>query len=375
MPVSGAPRQPFYPATSILVPVAADLRVLAKYPFVGEAARYARDRGIELADLLSSRTYDRVRALGIDRVRSALEEGVVPDRAAVGEAEALAELLSYPVARIVASCIADPYLNRRYAIAEAKRAHGRMAIEEAEFLEFLARELDVDLRREDGADRTFRVHFTDFLKHTRSMRDPGWKLINQPVDRGYVVLPRDKAVRLLQNAVQGRIESELPLPVNDEILATFRPQTVELKALLAQKKERFKAQELGKVSITRFPPCMYNILAAIQNHENVAHQGRFAIVAFLHHIGLSNDEIFRVFGDVPDFAADVTRYQIDHITGTISPTEYTPPECSTMQSYGLCPGGDALCHEPWMHHPLTYYRRKPTWLKGAAKSAPPAGPP
>ena len=345
-----------------------DLRLLAKYPFVREASRYARERGIALAEMLSSPAYERVRSLGVARVRSALEEGVVPDRAAVGEAEALAELLSYPVARIVASCVADPYLNRRYAIAEAKRANGRMALEEPPFLEFLARELDVDLRREDGSDRSFRVHFTDFLRHTRSMRDPGWKLINQPVAGGYVVLPRDKIVRLLQNAVQGRIESELPLPVNDDILASFRSETEELAALLAQKKERFKAQELGKVSITRFPPCMYNLLAAIQSHENVPHQGRFAIVAFLHHIGLSNEEIFRVFGDVPDFAADVTRYQIDHITGTSSATEYTPPECSTMQSYGLCPGGDALCHEPWMHHPLTYYRRKPTWLKASVRT-------
>lgn len=353
----------------------ADLRTLAMYPFVGEAVRFVRSRGIELSDLLSNPVYDRPRALGVDRVRSALEEGIVPGRTPVGEGEALAELLSYPVARIVVSCIADPYLNRRYAIAEAKRAHERMLREDRGQIEFLAAELEVDARDEDGADRAFRVHFTDFLKHTRAIRDPGWKLINQPLDRGYVTLTRDRFVRLLQNAVQGRIEAQLPLPVNDAILEAFRPATRDLSAILAQKKERFKAQELGKVSITRFPPCMYNILAAIQNHENVAHQGRFAIVAFLHHIGLSNEEIFRVFGDVPDFAADVTRYQIDHITGKISSTEYTPPECSTMKSYGLCPGGDALCHEPWMHHPLTYYRKKPTWLKGAARPAAPAAPP
>ncbi len=353
----------------------ADLRTLAMYPFVREASRFVRSSGTTLEDLLSNPAYDRTRALGVDRVRSSLETGLVPERVPVGEAETLAELLSYPVARIVVSCIADPYLNRRYAIAEAKRAHARMLLEDTERLEFLARELGLDARRQDGGSHGFRVHFTEFLKHTRSMRDPAWKLINQAVDRGYVTLPRDRFVRLLQNAVQGAIEAELPLPVNDAILDAFRPATQELAGVLAQKKERFKAQELGKVSITRFPPCMYNILAAIQSHENVSHQGRFAIVAFLHHIGLSNDEIFRVFGDVPDFAADVTRYQIDHITGKISSTEYTPPECSTMKSYGLCPGGDALCHEPWMHHPLTYYRKKPTWLRGASKSEPPAVPP
>ena len=116
---------------------------------------------------------------------------------------------------------------------------------------------------------------------------------------------------------------------------------------------------------------MYNLLASIQNHENVPHSGRFAIVTFLHHIGLSNEEIYKVFGDVPDFAADVTRYQIEHITGTTSATEYSTPECATMKSYGLCPGGDLLCHQPWMRHPLTYYRRKPKWImSGGATSRP-----
>jgi len=45
---------------------------------------------------------------------------------------------------------------------------------------------------------------------------------------------------------------------------------------------------------------MYNLLAAIQNHENVPHTGRFAIVTFLHHIGLSNEEVFRVRDDERD---------------------------------------------------------------------------
>jgi DNA primase large subunit len=71
---------------------------------------------------------------------------------------------------------------------------------------------------------------------------------------------------------------------------------------------------------------------------------------------LGNEEIYRVFGDVPDFAADVTRYQIEHITGTSSPTEYTPPECSTMKSYGICPGPDRICLT--IKHPLSYYRIK-----------------
>src|SRR5207249_11011424 len=83
---------------------------------------------------------------------------------------------------------------------------------------------------------------------------------------------------------------------------------------------------------------------------------RLAIVAFLHDNDWWNDENFGDYGDVPDFAADVTKYQIEHITGTSSPTEYTPPECATMKSYGICPGPDRICLT--IKHPLSYYRVK-----------------
>jgi DNA primase large subunit len=351
-----------------------DPRRLARFPVLKEASAFLRGQGITLSDLLREDAYRRARARGLDRVLVALEKG---DKAPLEEpplrtdVEVLTEILAYPVARMLVSAIADPYLIRRYALTEAVWAQMRLSIEDAPFVISLAGELGLDLRGEDGG---FRVHFTDFLRHTSSMREKGWKLINQVVDGGYVRLSRERALRLLRNAVQRKIESELPLPVNDEVLEAFRRDAQELKAMLASRKERFKAAELGKVSITRFPPCMYNLLASIQNHENVPHTGRFAIVTFLHHIGLSNEEIFKVFGDVPDFAADVTRYQIDHITGTISATEYSTPECATMKSYGICPGPDALCLT--IRHPLSYYRKKPRWIKsGGATSKPLAGAP
>ncbi len=351
-----------------------DPRRLARFPYLKDASAFLRDRGISLADVLRDDAYRRARTRGFDRVLAALEKG---DKAPLEEpplhadVEVLTEVLAYPVARMLVSAIADPYLIRRYALTEAVWGQARLSIEDAPFIVSLAGELGLDLHPGDGG---FRVHFTDFLRHTSTMREKDWKLINQPLEGGYVRLPRERALRVLRNAVQRKIESELPLPVNDDVLEAFRRDVQHVKALLANRKERFKAEELGKVSITRFPPCMYNLLASIQNHENVPHTGRFAIVTFLHHIGLSNEEIFKVFGDVPDFAVDVTRYQIEHITGTTSATEYSTPECATMKSYGICPGPDALCLT--IRHPLSYYRKKPRWLtSGAATSRPLAGAP
>jgi len=341
-----------------------DLAALAKFPFLSEASAYIRSEGVSLEDLLTDPAYARARALGKARVVEALERGPPEGRVAIAVADQLAVLLAYPVARILVSAIGDNYLIRRYALREATVAETRLESEPDGLVLHLANELGVDLRREDGA---FRLHFADFLRHTSTMRETPWKLINQRLNRGYISLRREKAIRILRNAIQRRIEEGLPLPVNDAILEAFRTDLREIRTLLDAKKATFKAEDIGKVSIMRFPPCMYNLLAQIQNHENVPHMGRFAIVSFLHHIGMGNEDIFRVFGDVPDFAVDVTKYQIDHITGATSATEYTPPECATMKSYGLCPGPDRVCLR--IRHPLSYYRIKGRETRPKGESA------
>ena len=324
---------------------------MAKFPFLREAAAHIRAEGISLEELLSESAYARARALGKSRVIEALEKGPSTERVAIDTADQLAQLLAYPVARILVSANADNYLIRRFSLREAMAAEMRLETEPDDFVLHVAAELGLDLRRLNGG---FRLHFADFLRFTNTMREPPWKLINQRLDAGYVELRREKVLRILRNAIERHIQEGLPFPVNDAIESAFKADLAVIHQRLEAKKATFKADDIGKISITRFPPCMYNLLAQIQNHENVPHMGRFAIVSFLHTIGLSNDEIFRVFGDVPDFAADVTKYQIDHITGTTSPTEYTPPECATMKSYGLCPGPDRLCLR--IRHPLSYYR-------------------
>jgi DNA primase large subunit len=330
-----------------------ELPTLAKFPFLREAAAYIRSENITLEELLTESAFERARGLGTARVIEALEKGPPTERVAIDTADQLAQLLAYPVARILVSANADHYLIRRFALREAMATELRLETESDDLVLHIAAELGLDLRRDHG---DFRLHFTDFLRYTNTMREPPWKLINQELDAGYVHLKRAKVLRVLRNAVERHIEEGLPIPVNDAIEDAFRRELGEIHGRLEAKKATFKADDIGKVSIMRFPPCMYNLLAQIQNHENVPHMGRFAIVSFLHTIGLGNEEIFRVFGDVPDFAADITKYQIDHITGASSATEYTPPECSTMKSYGLCPGPDRLCLH--IKHPLSYYRIK-----------------
>jgi len=73
---------------------------------------------------------------------------------------------------------------------------------------------------------------------------------------------------------------------------------------------------------------------------------------------MDSSDILEAFSTAPDFDTSKSEYQIKHITGESSGTEYSTPECSTMKSYGICFDPDELCGRDWMKHPLSYYRAK-----------------
>jgi len=334
---------------------AMDLLTAAKYPFLKDSARYLRDTGVTLDQLVSGVAYERARFLGRERVMEALEDGKIDDHPMASRVDATLELLSYPVARMIVSAVADPGFVRRYAIAEAKKANERLRRENVQFILRTAGELGLEAVQEDGA---LSVNFADFLRFSATMRSKDWKLVNQRIVKGRVLVSNYRLVRLIEQMLTDRISSELPLEVNDSILNAFAPEIEEVKRVLDERRAERRTKDMGKLSIVRFPPCMRKLLSMIQAGENVPHSGRFALVAFLHTLGMDSEEILETFSSAPDFDVGKSRYQIDHITGEISGTEYTPPECSTMKSYGICFDPDELCEKDWMKHPLSYYRAK-----------------
>ncbi|MFQ5918628.1 MAG: DNA primase regulatory subunit PriL [Thermoplasmata archaeon] len=339
----------------------AGLRVLAMYPFLTEASRYIRQHGLPIEEVLDHRAFEGARSRARRKVFTSLDTGDLPNPPLSRSAECLEALYAYPLARILVSCVGDSFLVRRYALAEADLARRRLSREDDEFLLTLSRALGLDTLQE-GA---YRLHFSDFLRATRQLRGKEWKLINQPVQDGFVLLSRDRFLRVVEGHLRNRFEAELPLEVNPTLLRAFEEEVMELRTALRDRRSKLQGEDLGAIRVTNFPPCMQKLLAAVLASENVSHPGRFALVAFMNNIGLGFDEIYQIFASVPDFRESVTRYQIEHITGQISSTVYTAPECSTMKSYGICPGPDNLCET--ITHPLSYYRKK-TRMAGTAKA-------
>lgn len=332
-----------------------DLITAARYPFLKDSAVLLKQTGVTLDQLVDGLAYESARLAGKERVFEALEEGQVGDHPMSTKVDATKELLSYPVARMIVSTVADPAFVRRYAIAEAKKGNERLKGENDQFLTDVASELGLNVAKENGG---FAVNFADFLRFSATMRSKSWKLVNQNIVNGNVLVTKTRLARIVEQILTEKISSELPLEVNEEVLSAFKETTEEIKGILEQKRKEQKTEGMGRLSIVRLPPCMKKLLDMIRNGENVPHSGRFALVAFLHTLGMDSQEILDTFSSAPDFDQSKSEYQIKHITGEISGTEYTPPECSTMRSYGICFDPDELCGDGRIRHPLNYYRQK-----------------
>jgi DNA primase large subunit len=324
---------------------------LSDYPFSREAAARVKETGYSLEGLLEEpnrepRLSRLVRRRAQDRVLGAVRGEISDERA-----HPLAELLSYPLARVMVSCINDDLLARRYALAESKLAGKKMVREDQADLLMLARDLNVHPQSDQNG---LRVHFSDYLKAAAKMKSPGWKLVNRSLESGWVAVSGSELARLLEERAKERVGQGLPLPVPEEICQRLRGDLSRIEEELSAKRAAEKV-DLGEVTEDAFPPCIRAFLAAVAAGENLAHTARFALTTFLLAVGMTVDEVVGVFNTSPDFDEERTRYQVEHISGR-GGTAYKPPSCATMATYGNCPGEDRLCR--WINHPLSYYERK-----------------
>ncbi|MDR3206384.1 MAG: DNA primase large subunit PriL [Candidatus Methanoplasma sp.] len=324
----------------------------ARYPFLRGSAEFAEENGGDLHALVDSQSYASARSRGVERVESAIKDHIVSDVSLLQEYDRLMEVLSYPYARMLVSIIGDRFLLKRYALSEASRMNHLLQGDPGS-VSAVAQELEVASSLD--ADGMISMHFTDYLRFSHVMKASEWKLINTDLRNGFVHLGADKFDRLLQNALQERIEKELPLNVPPEFRSALAVDVGRISLLLNETKKQLSPTGGEGMNPDCLPPCIKTILANAQNGMNLPHSARFALVSFLHALGLTYDQIIALFAQSPDFDESKSGYQIRHITGEDRGGEgYIPPECATMKTNGICFDPDATCER--VKHPLSYYR-------------------
>ncbi len=333
-----------------------DVFDFANFPFVNDAAKYVESLDFQLDELFSEKAFEQIRERGKERVLEAISEGITRNVCS-DRVGAEKELLSYPVARILVSCINDGYLIRRYALAEAKSAYERVKELKDIKLKELADDFNIDA---EINERAVIIHFTDYIRYASAIHEPKWKLVNRNMNRGKVTLIKEDFSRVLEEAVRKRIESSLPLEVPAKICTSLERYLLEIRSSLTTRKSVFSIEEFKEIMPDCFPPCMVHALSNAQAGVNLPHSMRFALTSFLLNIGMNTEGIMELFKVSPDFDEERTRYQVMHIHGATG-TTYTSPSCATMITYGNCYGKEALCER--ISHPLSYYRKKAWMLK------------
>lgn len=327
--------------------------VLSSFPFLKETGSFVRRYGPSPEVLLRSPDYAEVRQDGFLRTLEALGKGEWKRGTVLEEPEALRSVLVYIVSRILVSAVDDTSLIRRFALNEAGRMREDLDAADEDVLEIVAGELGVEYSvRSDG----YTVPFAEYLKLSSDrIGGPGgeWKLVNRSVDSGEVVLSRTELTRLLMEEIRRRLEADLPLDVDRDMLVLMGEHVRRLREETALTRT---ADVGGPPVLGDSPPCIVHLMEDTAAGANLPHHARFALTTFLHTIGMDEDSIMRLFATSPDFQDRIARYQVDHITGVTSGTEYSVPKCETMRSYGICRDPDILCGQ--MIHPVQYYRTR-----------------
>ncbi|SDJ63660.1 DNA primase large subunit [Halovenus aranensis] len=330
----------------------------ARYPFLQSAREAVEAMDVAIVEIVQ--TDETVVERAIERIETALDEGVVgePHR------RDRVELLSYPVARVIVSLVDEHALTRKYANAEARTAQERLEYDRTQSVELkstqreqltvetLLSEFDIEgAVRETPAG--YAVDVGTYLDLAADKRGDEWRLVNRKLSDGEVTLESTELLVLIRQAVKQRIDAGLPLAVPDEIAAELDGAVRRVNEALA---DLDLMRDIDTVVPELFPPCMRALLDDVQKGEHLEHHSRFAIASFLTSIGMTTDEIVDLFQVNPGFGEEATRYQVDHIRGDTSPTEYSTPSCATMQSYGDCVNMDDLCET--IAHPMAYYEAK-----------------
>jgi DNA primase large subunit len=329
---------------------------LAKYPFLKEAAEYVKTLNLKVEDL-ANMEYGKI----LDRAKERVEEAILYIMVSRKPRDEEIEILSFPTAIMLAAATNNPFIKRRYALAEAKQTYSDLKLETKEKILAVAKnfqwKISVVTAKEMNVPYEFKLHFTDYLKNTTNLRDKKWKLVNRSLANGDVYLTKNETARLLSEEVRKYIEKRLEIKELPRLPQKITETVEKLKNLTLERVGKAEIEGIPKtVRKEAFPPCIKALYEAASKGHHLSHIGRFTLTSFLINIGMPVENIIELFKGASDFKERLTRYQVEHIAGERgSRTRYTPPRCETLKTHGVCVNQNELCKT--ISHPLRFYKR------------------
>ncbi|MBI5228425.1 hypothetical protein HY988_07575 [Candidatus Micrarchaeota archaeon] len=291
-----------------------------KYPFSQEAKLFIKDLTLT----------ERIVELAVERIKKAVG-GQTTARMLLHETDKQEEIASFAAARMILGTLRNQFLTSRFAVNESKTARGYLDRETEPLAELVAARFGI-ITKKDG--ERLLVDLPSYLRC--SPRDIKYRLINKKLINGFVEIKATEKMRLIEQAIKDHVE-DIPL-VRDppELIKTAGAKIIS---------EMPKSETRVTIKVENHPPCIEKLLEEMKRHQNLAHHARWYLATYLLAIGTSEDDVTKLYSDLPDFDEKITRYQVSHI----KKKGYSVPSCATIMTYGLC---CAVCR---IGHPLNWH--------------------
>lgn len=321
----------------------------AKYPFLKQASKQIEALKFTIETLPSEEAI-------FDRAQNRVEKAIFEVNTGEALRDKRSEISSFAAALILVIATKNSWIKKRYALSVAKSAHAQMLAEKKQKIFAIAQDFDWDIG-EGAFGKDFCVGFSFYLKNSAHMHGSEWKLVNQIMDKGKVYLNNDKVVRLLQEEIRNRVDKRLDVSE----IRNLPPEITIIAEGLIKSAQEIMGQEIEnipkEVVKTAFPPCIDAIYQAASKTHHLSQMERFTLTSFLLNIGMSTEKVSEIYKSFSDYNERLTSHQIEHIAGERgSGTRYIPPQCSILQTHGVCKNRDDLCRR--VYHPLKYYKVK-----------------
>jgi len=332
-----------------------------RYPFLPTASTILE--GVNLDSLLNDYFYAEARALAINRLETSATRGII-DVEGPPTNDETDIVLGYVISRLVLAATDNQALVNYVALSEALRAESHLSSETDEDLVEFVNNLGVVKVELDGSN--FNMNFINYVRAASKLREGDWKLSNRGVSKGVVTLDRKTLIRLMREVIRQHLEElpKAPVEIKDKFEGTIEDLKSQVSKTFTERigglntvvneRQAEAMKELGRFDLSKAPPCFNLNMMDLQAGVNLPHPSRFFITTFLSSLNQDPEAVMRLFATAPDFKEAFTRYQVEHISGKTSGTQYSSPKCDTLVSSGVCPGPNALCR--LIRHPLSYYR-------------------
>ena len=308
---------------------------IVKYPFLAEAGKYLNDKGFSLEQLGTDPDLKKIVDMAFERIKISTEGKIYSSNIPQSDSSLPMEVFSFLIAVILLKLTGMNTLIRRFSLAEARRSERFLEKDLSNYKDKTKEQMALKIMHDlfsitiqkQGDD--FIIPASNYLKHSINFYEREWKLVNRKINNGSVFLTSHETVRLVRKEIDLYISSKIYSANTPEMIIGFLEYVNKLRTLA-------KKFEVKSVESSEYPPCIKHAIEILEKGENLSHSGRFMLGTYLLAKGQQVEQIAPLFKNAPDYNEKVTLYQLNHLAGKSSTTQYTCPSCEKLKTQNLC---------------------------------------